>query len=140
MTKNYPQFEAVKVAIKQDKTGYVLTLSIHPDDLDESVLRDFVGSRYQVVMVRIDAHEQPMNRAEFEGDKLIRIAGMFCKDAQFWKYLYDDAQIFEENEKEATEWMRHYLGIQSRTELKTDESAQKLMRKLVEEFNAWKRN
>ena len=134
------QFEGVKVAIKQDKTGYVLTLSIHPDDVPEALLRDFVGARYGVAMVRIDANEQPMNRAEFEGDKLIRMAGMICKDAQFWEYLYEDAQIFEENEKEATEWMRHYLGIQSRSELKTNESAQQLMRKLVEEYNAWKRN
>lgn len=134
------QFEGVKVAIKQDKTGYVLTLSIHPDDVPEALLRDFVGARYGVAMVRIDANEQPMNRAEFEGDKLIRMAGMLCKDAQFWEYLYEDAQIFEENEKEATEWMRHYLGIQSRSELKTNELAQQLMRKLVEEYNAWKRN
>lgn len=134
------QFEGVKVAIKQDKTGYVLTLSIHPDDVPEALLRDFVGARYGVAMVRIDANEQPMNRAEFEGDKMIRIAGMLCKDAQFWEYLYEDTQIFEENEKEATEWMRHYLGIQSRSELKTNESAQQLMRKLVEEYNAWKRN
>ena len=134
------QFEGVKVAIKQDTTGYVLTLSIHPDDVPEPLLRDFVGARYGVAMVRIDANEQPMNRAEFEGDKMIRIAGMLCKDAQFWEYLYEDAQIFEENEKEATEWMRHYLGIQSRSELKTNESAQQLMRKLVEEYNAWKRN
>lgn len=141
MTKNYPQFEAVKVAIKQDKTGYVLTLSIHPDDLDESVLRDFVGSRYQVVMVRIDGNEQPMDReAEFLGDKMVRVAGMLCKDTDFWKYLYDDTQIFEESEKEATEWLRNYLGIQSRAELKTNGEAQGLLGKLVKEYNAWKRN
>ena len=46
------QFEAVKVAIKQDKTGYVLTLSIHPDEIPEEVMRDFVGARYQVVALR----------------------------------------------------------------------------------------
>ena len=27
------QFEAVKIAMKQDKTGIILTLNIHPDDL-----------------------------------------------------------------------------------------------------------
>ena len=55
-------FEGVKVALKQDKTGYVLTLSIHPDDVPDEILRDFVGSRYQVVMVRLNSQEQPMNR------------------------------------------------------------------------------
>jgi hypothetical protein len=135
------QFEGVKVAIKQDKTGYVLTLSIHPDDIPDELLRDYVGARYGVAMVRIDANEQPMNReTEFDGEKYVRVAGMLSKDTSFWKYLYDDAQIFEENEKEATEWLRTYLCIQSRAELKTDEAARTLLGKLVKEFNAWKRN
>mgnify|MGYP003658701148 CR=1 FL=1 len=58
------QFEAVKMAIKQDKNGYALTLSVHPDMIPEGLLRDFVGSRYQVVMVRINENEQPMNREQ----------------------------------------------------------------------------
>jgi hypothetical protein len=60
------QFEAVKVAIKQDKTGYVLTLSIHPDEIPEEVMRDFVGARYQVVMVRLNGEEKPMNRFQID--------------------------------------------------------------------------
>lgn len=135
------QFEGVKVAIKQDKTGYVLTLSIHPDDIPEELLRDYVGARYGVAMVRIDGNEQVMNRdAEFNGDKMIRIAGMLCKDTEFWRYLYEDTQIFEESEKEATEWLRNYLSIQSRSELKTNVEAQTLLPKIVKEYNEWKRS
>jgi hypothetical protein len=133
------QFEGVKVALKQDKTGYVLTLSLHPDDIPEELLRDFVGSRYQVVMVRIDGNEQPMNReAEFEGDKYVRVAGMLCKDSQFWQYLYEDSQILEETEKETTDWLRNYLGVQSRADLKTNKQAREHLGQLVKEFNAWK--
>ena len=92
------QFEGVKVALKQDKTGYVLTLSMHPDDIPEELLRDFVGSRYQVVMVRINQNEEPMDRQEeFEGDRAIRIAAMLCKDPRFWKYLYSEERIFDED-------------------------------------------
>lgn len=135
------QFEGVKVAIKQDKTGYVLTLSIHPDDVPEPLLRDFVGARYGVAMVRIDGNEQPMDRdAEFLGAKMVRVAGMLCKDTDFWKYLYEDTQIFEESEKEATEWLRNYLGVQSRSELLANSEAQGLLGKLVKEYNEWKRN
>jgi len=47
------QFEARKVALKQDRTGYVLTISIHPDEIPEELLRDFVGSRYGCALVRI---------------------------------------------------------------------------------------
>lgn len=133
------QFEGVKVALKQDKTGYVLAVSIHPDDIPEELLRDFVGARYQVVMVRMDGNEQPMDRQEeFGSDRSIRIAGLLCRDPQFWKYLYSDTQIMQENEKEATDWLRDYLSIQSRTELKTNQEAQQLLDKLHKEFNTWK--
>ena len=51
------QFECRKVALKQDRSGFVLTLSIHPDEIPEELLRDFVGSRYGVAMVRIQDDE-----------------------------------------------------------------------------------
>lgn len=133
------QFEGVKVALKQDKTGYVLTLSLHPDDIPEELLRDFVGARYQVVMVRLGTDETPMDRqAEFEGDKAIRVAGLLCRDGTFWKYLWSTDQIFEEDEESCTEWLRNYLGVTSRSELKTNEEARILLKKIIREFNAWK--
>jgi hypothetical protein len=133
------QFEGVKVALKQDKTGYVLTLSMHPDDIPEELLRDFVGARYQVVMVRIGADESPLNREEFIGDKYVRIAGLLCRDPKFWKYLCDDGQIFEEEEAMATEWLRHCLNIQSRSELKTNEMARISFTRILKEFNEWRK-
>ena len=131
-------FEGVKVALKQDKTGYVLTLSMHPDDIPEDLLRDFVGARYQVVMVRIGGDESPMDRqAEFEGDKSIRMAGLLCRDPKFWKFLFDDSQIFEEDEESCTDWLRDYLNVQSRSELKTNEDARKRLDKIYREYKEW---
>lgn len=133
------QFEAVKVALKQDKTGYVLTLSLHPEDAPEDLLRDFVGARYQVVMVRLGTNEIPMNReAEFEADNLIRTAGILCRDPKFWKYLFDENQIFEEEEELCTDWLRNYLNVKSRTELKTNKEARVLLKKILKEYNEWK--
>jgi hypothetical protein len=132
------QFEGVKVALKQDKTGYVLTLSLHPDDIPEELLRDYVGARYQVVMVRLNGHEEPMDRQnEFEGDRAIRIAGLLCRDEKFWNYLYEDNQILEAKEKEATDWLRDYLNIPSRSELKTNPQARLLLDQLHKEYSAW---
>ena len=51
MTEPTIQFEGIKVGIKQSKDGYMLTLAVHPDDLPIDLVRDFVGSRYVVVMV-----------------------------------------------------------------------------------------
>ena len=134
------QFESVKVALKQNKDGYVLTLCIHPDDVPLELLRDFVGARYQVVMVRLNDEDMPINReAEFDGSKAVRLAGILCKEGDFWDYLHSDEQIFLANEKEATEWLRNYLGVQSRSELKTNLEARNRLNKVNEEYMAWKR-
>lgn len=132
------QFEAVKIAIKQDKEGYVLTLRMHPDDVPEEILRDFVGSRYQVVMVRLNADESPMDRQqEFEGERSMKLAHALCKNPGFWNFLQDDAQIFQANESEATQWLKDYLGVASRAELKTNDSARMMLDKVYREFMQW---
>ena len=132
------QFEGVKVALKQDKTGYVLTLSMHPDDIPEDLLRDFVGARYQVVMVRIDSNEKPMNpQEEFAGDRALRIAGMLCRDTRFWEFLYSRSDIATKDYESATQWLRFYLDLESRSQLKTNVEAQSQLDKLYREYTAW---
>ena len=132
------QFEGVKVALKQDKTGYVLTLSMHPDDIPEDLLRDFVGARYQVVMVRIDSNEKPMNpQEEFAGDRALRIAGMLCRDTRFWEFLYSRSDIATKDYESATQWLRFYLDLESRSQLKTNVEAQSQLDKLYREYSSW---
>ena len=131
-------FEAIKLALKQNKDGYVLTLGVHPDDLHDDLIRDFIGSRYQVVMVRLNQDEQPMDReAELGGAKAVRIAGMLCRDPRFWEYLHQDLQIIDPSEEEATEWLRTYLNVQSRSDIKTNLEAQSLLDKVHKEFKQW---
>lgn len=133
------QFEALKVALKQNKDGYVLTLCIHPDDIPDDLLRDFVGSRYQVVMVRLNEEEQPMDREnEHGGQKAIRLAGVMCREKEFWDWLYQDGQIFDATEKEATDWLRDATGVNSRSELKTNPEARKNLERINKEYMQWK--
>ena len=78
------QFEAKKIALKQTKDGHVLNLAIHPDEIPEEILRDFVGARYMVVMVRLADTEIPMIRAEeYAGARLVKQAGMLCRELSF---------------------------------------------------------
>jgi len=131
-------FEAVKVALKQDKTGYVLTLCLHPDEIPEDLLRDFVGSRYQVVMVRLNNSEQPIDRQdEFGASRSIKIAGALCRDPKFWEFLHEESQIISATEKEATEWLRDYLGVGSRADLKTNHEARVRLETIRMEFSQW---
>lgn len=132
------QFEAVKVSMKQDNSGYVLTLRIHPDEVPEEILRDFVGARYMAVLVRINEEERPMNReAELSRD-MVRISGMLCRDPQFWEFLSEAGGIIEKTEKEATEWLKDYLKIESRSDIAKNPTATEKMLGVKQEFTAWK--
>ena len=53
-------FEAVKIAFTQDKNGFVLKLSLHPNDAPESVMMDALGTRYMVALVRLSDDGVPV--------------------------------------------------------------------------------
>ena len=126
--------------MKQDKTGIILTLNIHPDEVPESLMRDFVGARYQVVMVRLNGEEKPMNRdAEYSRDP-VRTAGILCRDKQFAQYLFDKEEIFEKKEADVIEWLKGELTIESRAELKDDPQKAKKFFAIYQEYQQWNPN
>ena len=131
------QFESVKVAMKQDNSGYVLTLRIHPDEVPEEILRDFVGARYMTVLVRLTEEERPMNREAELGRDMVRVAGMLCRDPMFWEFLDESSAIFEKSEAEATDWMQTYLKVESRSEIAKSKQALDKLIGMKTEFNTW---
>jgi len=117
------QFEAKKIAMKQDRNGYVLTLSLHPDEIPEELLRDFVGARYACALVRIQDDESPtlyVNR--------VQKAAILCKSPAFMDYL---GAISEEM---AARKLCQACGIESRSELNGNLEAQQKFDDLVKEF------
>lgn len=126
------QFEAVKLALKQDATGYIMTIKIHPDEVPEELLRDFVGSRYGVAMVRINDDESPMmvkNR--------VQKAGMLCRNNWFHKFLQENYEVGKANEAVATRFIHDICGIKSRTELNGNAEAQAAFDKVCQEYEDW---
>lgn len=132
------KFEGVKVALKQDRTGYILTLSVHPDEVPEEILRDFVGARYQVVMVRLTNEERPMVREQEHSGDMVRMAGILCRDPIFQRFLLEAGQTFDASEDIATAWLKEELNIQSRAELRENHAAASQLRIINQEFQAWK--
>jgi hypothetical protein len=132
------KFEGVKVALKQDRTGYILTLSVHPDEVPEEILRDFVGARYQVVMVRLTNEERPMIREQEHSGDMVRMAGILCRDPMFQRFLLEAGQTFDASEDIATAWLKEELNIQSRAELRENQAAATQLRIINQEFQAWK--
>lgn len=117
------QFEARKVALKQDRTGFVLTLAIHPDECPEEILRDFVGARYGCALVRIQDDESATpytNR--------VQKAGMLCKELNFQEFLEvvtEDAAAIE---------LCKRCGIESRTELHGNTLAKQIFDGLIKDY------
>jgi hypothetical protein len=134
----YPNFEAQKIAMKQDKEGMVLTLRIHPDELPAELMRDFVGSRYQVVMVRLDGEDKPMKREQEHSTDWVRMAGILSRDPAFPKWLAHTGELLEPDEEEAVEWLRDYLGVKSRADIPASETAKARLKTVLQEFNLWK--
>lgn len=117
------QFEARKVALKQDRTGYVLTLSLHPDEIPVELLRDFVGSRYGCALVRIQDDESPTAYSN-----RVQTAGMLCRAIEFQEFLG------EIDETTAAAELCKRCGITSRSELNGNEEAQMAFDALVLEY------
>ena len=132
------QFEAIKTGLRQSKEGYNLTLAVHPDDLPDDLMKDFIGSRYMVVMVRVGDDEQPVVRDKSDGEKAIAIAGMLCRDPVFWDYIKQNWDIDFDGENGAVNWLCDYLELTSRKDLKTNDRAVKLFLKLRKAFDEWK--
>ena len=120
-------FEARKVALKQDRTGFVLTLSIHPDEIPEPLIRDFVGARYGVAMVRINDDETPI---QYNGR--VQRAGMLCRDESFQRFLG------VRTEDEAAAKICQHCGIFSRSELNGNRQAQEAFDLMLIEFEQWR--
>lgn len=117
------QFEARKVALKQDRTGYILTLSLHPDQIPEELLRDWVGARYACALIRIQDDETPTSY-----HNKTQQSAILCKQYEFQSFLGVD------NEVDAARVLCDRLGIDSRAELNGNKSAQQAFDKLVKQF------
>ena len=63
-------FEAVKTSMMQDKNGTNIRLTIHPNDVPQDLHKDWVGSRYMVVMVKLNEDGTPDEREENDREKV----------------------------------------------------------------------
>ena len=63
-------FEAVKTSMMQDINGTNIKLTIHPNDVPQDLHKDWVGSRYMVVMVKLNEDGTPDERKENDQEKV----------------------------------------------------------------------
>lgn len=123
-------FEARKVSVNQNKDGIILRLSIHPDECPPEIWKDWVGTRYQCALVKIGDDEQPTAHDDtIKVNKAIASAGMLCREPTFHSWMAEqgiggDVEVDVDNpEAWAVAALRGYLGITSRSEMKTNKEA-----------------
>ena len=126
------QFEARKVALKQDRTGFVLTLSLHPDEIPSELLRDFVGARYACALVRIQDDESPTAYSN-----RVKTAGMICRDPLFQQFMSERYHIDLDDENETAAFLCKQCRIDSRSQLNGDSVAQSIFDEIVTAFGLW---
>lgn len=130
-------FEAVKVSMRQDGKGTYITLAIHPNEVPLDLLAAPSGCRFVVAMVQTNDHGEPVKGQDADdGDRAVQSAGMLCRNPLFQKWMEDQGHAFIADEHNATEGLKSFCKIESRSELKTNRSARELFLKLREEFNA----
>lgn len=133
----HTQFEGVKIAMTQDKNGHILKMSIHPNDTPEDIMRDPVGTRYMVVLVRLNEQDQPVaSQSNEDGRRAVALAGTLCSDEDFQGWLVSVNEAEELNEVAASVALRRMLHVTSRKELKTDREARQRLLAIRDEFVA----
>ena len=121
-------FEARKVSVNQNKDGIILRLSIHPDECPPEIWKDWVGTRYQCALVKIGDDEQPTAHDDtIKVNKAIASAGMLCREPTFHAWMAEQGMGQHIAVENPTDWavttLREYLGVVSRSEMKTNKEA-----------------
>lgn len=130
-------FEAIKVALRQNDKGFLLSLSVHPDDIPEELIRDFVGARYAIAMVRVGDDERPFRRSK--PNSFVQTSGILARDPQFQQWCSDQYGT-ETSEEGATEAIHNVCQIESRSELATNTNAQSVLMDMRRSFEEWKKS
>lgn len=128
-------FEGTKVGFRHSKDGIILQIAVHPDELPIDIVKDRLGQRYQVALVRIDVDEQPVGSPDIEeGIRAVKLAGTLCSNPDFQMWLCFKQHADEVSESAAVEAVRRLLGVTSRAELKTNKKARNAMLALRDQF------
>jgi hypothetical protein len=136
-------FEAVKLGLSQDKSGLVLKLSIHPNDMPKDVVTDQLGARYLVAIVRMDDNDQPVKPKEKdETDRLLSRAYALCHNERFGDWLHQRSGDSVRTKGNAG-WEELYIrgillreaNIHRRADIRTNEGARRKFKELFAEFD-----
>ena len=121
-------FEGSLMILRKDKNGWVFGLSVHPSEAPSPLLDAPLGTRFQCVLFQVSDNEEFVPNPD--GKRAVAKAGELCRKQDFHDYLCDlDGSLTGADKGvSASQMLRSYLKIDSRSELQSDHRAR-------EEFN-----
>tara|TARA_R100001163_G_C5016900_1_gene160929 strand:+ start:492 stop:980 length:489 start_codon:yes stop_codon:yes gene_type:complete len=141
-------FECSLMGLRKDKNGWVVLVSVHPDDVPNTLLDSPLGTRFQAVFFEVGDDEKPVELIEVkEGKKLLAEAGELCRKESFLNFLLDHRDQFglvpledwdhkdgQSGEDFAAMCLRRILGIESRSEIATSKDVQGEYKDLIQTY------
>lgn len=128
----------MKLLIKQDKNGHVLTLAIHPDETPEELWRTKVGTRYGVALVQLD-EEADAYDDEIAGKKAFGLMGAKCRDAKFQNWVirtFEDADKTSGSPEERTRALiKLRLGIAHSSEIRDNPEVRRSFMEIMDAYD-----
>lgn len=131
------QCEVVKIGLNQDKNGHILKVAIHPSELPKDLVLDPLGTRYVMVLARLNDQEEVVQPKEkSDADKAISIAGKLCRNERFISWMFDYGNSPDRTEQGAIEGIKEYCGVQSRKDFRTNDEARRKFFELRDAFES----
>lgn len=135
-------FEAVKLHLKQDKNGNVLTLAIHPADTPDEIWKTKAGTRYGVALVLLDEEAAAHEDTE-TGERVFRMVQAKCQEPVFqrWMKTQVHAQVgapwseAPSEEVRTREMLKYKLGIASTKEIRDNPQVREQFLRLIDVYN-----
>lgn len=126
-------FEAVLIGATKDKNGFVVKLAIHPNDVPDAFIKDFVGARYQFAAVGLSDSGHPVGKKKPDGAE-VKHAALLCRNPLFQEFMRNKYLADGKSEKAARDALCEICNITSRAELSENERARRRFHELVKQY------
>ena len=130
------QYEAKKHALRQNQDGSVIiSLNIHPDDVDPRLLMAPMGKVFQVVMVDPDDMTEMQGRAPEERDTLTQQAAIMSQGERWMEFV--GRKYRGHDFKNGADAMRRLCGVASRRDINVGTAAEQAFLQIKRDFDAF---
>ena len=140
--------EALKIALKQEAEGIVISFRIQPEHFPEHLLVARINARFALAFQEIDDDEKPKLvdpeiKSKRRQNANVMRAAIACGEPAFQTFLSKAypthwAGGLGEGKVRAADAMRALLNVDSRKELSTDKDALQRFDALLAQYEMWK--